>query len=137
LEPKDKAQWHLYVVVCSDGSYYTGIAKDVDKRIQTHNSGRGSKYTASHGPVRLVYQEPQRDYSQALRREFQIKTLSKSRKERLILGEALAAPLAKAKMSFQRHQKRKVKAPFPSPDPISPKGRIRRKPKRRIRKPPG
>lgn len=110
MKPKSKDQWSLYVAECADGSYYTGIAKDVGKRIETHNSGKGSKYTATHRPVKLVFQEPQADYSAALRREYQVKTLSKNRKVRFVSGEKLPKPARKARMSFQRNQKRK--APF-------------------------
>jgi putative endonuclease len=104
---RKKAEWSLYVAECADGTYYTGIAKDVEKRIETHNSGKGSKYTAAHGPVTLIFQEPQGDYSTALRREYQVKTLSKERKIRFIAGEPLSRPAKKAKMTFQR--KKKVK----------------------------
>ncbi len=102
-----KAEWSLYVAECADGSYYTGIAKDVEKRLETHNSGKGSKYTATHGPVKLVFQEPQGDYSTALRREYQVKTLSKERKIRFVAGEKLCRPAKKAKMTFQRKKKAK------------------------------
>jgi putative endonuclease len=102
-----KAAWHLYVAECADGSYYTGIAKDVEARIDTHNRGKGSKYTATHRPVKLLFQEPQADYSAALRREYQIKTLSKERKTRFVAGETLPLPAKKSKMSFQRKKRRK------------------------------
>lgn len=100
-----KAEWSLYIAECADGTYYTGIAKDVEKRVETHNSGKGSKYTAAHGPVKLIFQEPQGDYSTALRREYQVKTLSKKRKIRLVAGEKLSRPAKKAKMTFQRKTK--------------------------------
>lgn len=102
-----KEGWQLYVAECADGTYYTGIAKDVEKRIEAHNSGKGAKYTATHGPVKLVFQEPQASYSAALRREYQVKTLPKERKIRFAQGEKLKRPPRKAKMSFQRNQKRK------------------------------
>jgi putative endonuclease len=102
---KRKDSWSLYIVECADGSYYTGIAKDVQKRIETHNSGKGSKYTATHAPVKLLFQEAQRDYSAALRREYQIKRLPKNRKIRFAAGEPLPRPRKKAKMSFQRGKK--------------------------------
>ncbi|HTC19389.1 MAG TPA: GIY-YIG nuclease family protein [bacterium] len=94
----------MYVAECVDGSYYTGIAKDITRRIETHNAGKGSKYTATHRPVKLVFQEPQADYSAALRREYQIKSLSKVRKVRFVSGETLPKPPKKAKMSFQRRR---------------------------------
>lgn len=95
---------------CADGSYYTGIAKDIERRIETHNSGKGSKYTAAHGPVKLIFQEPQGDYSTALRREYQVKTLSKERKIRFIAGEKLRRPAKKSKMTFQRKKKAKKRS---------------------------
>lgn len=100
-------RWSLYVAECADGSYYTGIAKDVEKRIEAHNTGKGAKYTATHGPVKLVFQETQADYSTALRREYQIKTLPKKRKVRFVSGETLPPPAKKSKMSFQRKKRRK------------------------------
>ena len=99
---RKKAEWSLYIAECTDGTYYTGIAKDVEKRVETHNSGKGSKYTAAHGPVKLIFQEPQGNYSTALRREYQVKTLSKKRKISFIAGEKLSKPAKKAKMTFQR-----------------------------------
>jgi putative endonuclease len=102
---KRKAEWSLYVAECADGSYYTGIAKDVDKRIESHNQGKGAKYTATHGPVTLVFQEPQANYSAALRREYQVKTLSKERKVKFVGGEKLPKPARKGKMTFQRNQR--------------------------------
>lgn len=99
--------WFLYVAECVDGSYYTGITKDVEKRIETHNAGKGSKYTAVHRPIKLVFQEPQADYSAALRREYQIKRLPKARKVGFVSGEALPRPRKKSKMTFQRKKRKK------------------------------
>jgi putative endonuclease len=107
LKRRTQAKWSLYIVECVDGSYYTGIAKNVEKRIESHNSGKGAKYTATHGPVKLVFQEPQGDYSTALRREYQVKSLSKERKKRFVAGGKLARPKRKAKMTFQRSQPKK------------------------------
>jgi len=107
LARKTKDLWHLYIAECADGTYYTGITKDVEKRIETHNSGKGSKYTATHRPVRLVFQEPQGDYSTALKREYQIKRLPKDRKALFAAGEPLPRPPKKAKMTFQRIRRRK------------------------------
>jgi len=110
MKKKPSENWHLYVAECADGTYYTGIAKDVEKRIAAHNAGKGSKYTATHRPVKAVFQEPQADYSAALRREFQVKSLPKKRKIKFISGEALPFPAPKAKMSFQKNQRRKPKS---------------------------
>lgn len=107
MRKKRQAEWHLYIAECADGSYYTGITKDVEARIDTHNAGKGSKYTATHGPVKLLFQEPQADYSAALRREYQVKRLSKERKVLFAAGETLQGPAKKSKMTFQRKKRRK------------------------------
>jgi len=77
--------WYVYMVRCSDGSLYTGIAKDVEKRVAEHNSEKtGAKYTKSRRPVRLVYREAVASRSEASRRELAIKRLNKKQKEALI-----------------------------------------------------
>lgn len=65
---------------CGDGSLYTGITTDVSRRLKTHQSGKGAKYTRSHLPVKLVYQECTGDKSAALRREMEIKRLPREKK---------------------------------------------------------
>lgn len=76
--------WKLYILRCSDGSLYTGITTDVEKRITTHNAGKGAKYTRSRKPVELVYSEECTDHSTALKREIEIKALSREEKLKLI-----------------------------------------------------
>jgi len=76
--------YFCYIVECADGTYYTGWSTDPVRRTRVHNSGRGAKYTRQHGPVRLVYVEPQPDRSQAMKREIAIKGYTRARKERLI-----------------------------------------------------
>jgi predicted GIY-YIG superfamily endonuclease len=76
--------WHVYILRCADGTFYTGIAKDVDRRCRQHNDGKASRYTRSRRPTRLVYQEPQPDQAAALRREAAIKALSRREKATLI-----------------------------------------------------
>ena len=76
--------WYLYMVECRDGTLYTGITDDVARRIAMHNSGKGAKYTRGRGPVVLRYQETCGTYSEALRREIQIKKLSRQEKFSLI-----------------------------------------------------
>ena len=76
--------WHVYIIECSDGSLYTGITNDLDKRITTHNDGRGAKYTKSRRPVRLRYSEPAADRKNASQREYAIKSLRKAAKIHLI-----------------------------------------------------
>lgn len=79
-------QWHLYILRCADGTLYTGIAVDVEKRFAAHAAGKGAKYTRGRGPLTLLYQEACGDHPQALRRERQIKKLPRREKERLISG---------------------------------------------------
>ncbi len=76
--------WFLYIVECADASYYTGITTDIDRRIDEHNTGKGAKYTQGRGPVSVVYTEKFEDRSQASKREFEIKTLTKEQKKKLI-----------------------------------------------------
>lgn len=77
-------QWYLYIVECSDGSLYTGITDNLERRMEAHNSGKGAKYTRGRGPVQLRYQETLSSHSEALRREIQIKRLKKPEKLALI-----------------------------------------------------
>ncbi len=74
----------VYIVRCADGTYYTGWAVDVARRVAQHNAGRGARYTRTHGPVILVYQEEVSDRKSAMRREAAIKHWPRERKERLI-----------------------------------------------------
>lgn len=76
--------WFVYVIRCIDDSLYTGIAKDVDRRLEQHNAGTASRYTRSRLPVSLEYQEEQPNQSMALKRELAIKALSRKAKEALI-----------------------------------------------------
>ena len=80
--------YYVYILRCSDGTLYTGIATDVSRRAAVHNSGKGAKYTRSRRPVTVVYQEPQPDRSAALKREFEIKQLSRPQKLQLIAAQA-------------------------------------------------
>ncbi len=75
-----------YIVECSDGTLYTGWAVDAEKRLKAHNSGRGASYTKTRRPVKLVYVEPQPDYSTAMKRELAIKSLTREKKLALIEG---------------------------------------------------
>ena len=83
-KPRDK--WMVYILRCSDGSYYTGITKDLDRRLKMHNQGKASRYTRTRRPVRLCYQEACLGRAMSLTRECQIKSLPRSKKEELIAG---------------------------------------------------
>lgn len=76
--------WYLYILRCKDGSLYTGITTDVEKRLEQHRSGKGAKYTRGRAPLELVYSEKCGDHSAALKREIQIKALSRIQKQLLI-----------------------------------------------------
>jgi putative endonuclease len=76
--------YSCYIVRCSDGTYYCGISNDVTRRILVHNSGRGSKYVRGRLPVVLVYVERCGNKSDALRREYEIKRMSRLQKGVLI-----------------------------------------------------
>jgi predicted GIY-YIG superfamily endonuclease len=76
--------WFVYILCCTDGTFYTGITRDVGRRCRQHNEGTASRYTRSRRPVRLVYQERQADQSAALRREAAIKAMSHREKEAIV-----------------------------------------------------
>ncbi|KEO85054.1 GIY-YIG nuclease family protein [Tumebacillus flagellatus] len=78
---------YVYLLECKDGSLYTGIANDLNKRIREHRTGRGAKYTRGRGPLHLRYVELQLDKGDALRREREIKKMS--RRQKLLLLETL------------------------------------------------
>jgi putative endonuclease len=73
-----------YIVECSDGTLYTGWARDVRARVKAHNAGRGARYTRTRRPVRLSYWERQPSRAAAMRRERQLKRLSRAKKLALI-----------------------------------------------------
>jgi len=75
--------YYVYILLCGDGTLYTGITDNVERRVAVHNSGRGAKYTRSRLPVRAVYREQAADKSAALRRELAIKRLSRAEKLKL------------------------------------------------------
>ena len=77
----------VYILRCSDGSYYVGHTDNVELRLARHNSGRGAAWTAARLPVQLVYRESCDDQTSAVRRETQIKKWSRAKKESLIAGD--------------------------------------------------
>ncbi len=82
---KSKADaWFVYILRCADGSLYTGITKDMDRRCEQHNAGTASRYTRGRLPASVVYQEAQATQSLALKREAAIKAMSRQAKESLI-----------------------------------------------------
>lgn len=75
---------YTYIVKCSDKTFYTGWTNDLKKRIEMHNSGKGAKYTKARLPVELVYYEAFDTREEAMSREWHIKRLSRSEKQKLI-----------------------------------------------------
>ncbi len=78
--------WLFYIVRCKDGSLYSGITNNIEHRIKEHNRGSGAKYTFSRRPVKLVYSEKCDNISEARKRETQVKSWARIKKERLIVG---------------------------------------------------
>ena len=81
---KRKATYYVYILQCRNGTYYTGSTKDLEKRIELHNKGRGAKFLRGKGPVRLVYAKTYSYYKNVLRAERNIKHLSRRRKDELV-----------------------------------------------------
>lgn len=77
-------QYYVYLAECSDGSLYCGYTDDLQKREVAHNEGKGAKYTTSRLPVTFVYNEACETKSAALKREYEIKQLTKEQKHALI-----------------------------------------------------
>ncbi|WP_125761148.1 GIY-YIG nuclease family protein [Companilactobacillus hulinensis] len=78
---KDYSDYYVYILLCSDKTFYIGTSNDVEKRVATHNAGKGAKYTKTRRPVKLMYFENLHDKSEALRREIELKKYSRAKKE--------------------------------------------------------
>lgn len=85
---EDSSPWALYILRCGDGSFYTGVTTDIERRFREHEKGRASRYTRTHRPVVLVYREECGTRSQALSRECAVKSLGRQAKEDLVAGGA-------------------------------------------------
>ena len=72
---------YTYMLRCKDNTYYTGYTNDLEKRVKAHNAGKGAKYTKGRRPVELVYYEEYEDKHSAMRREWEIKQMSRNEKE--------------------------------------------------------
>jgi len=76
--------WHVYLLSCSDGTLYCGMSNNLQKKLSTHNSGKGARYTRARLPVFLVYSEEVGSLSEAMIREHAIKKLTRMQKFALI-----------------------------------------------------
>ena len=76
--------YYIYILECCDGTYYTGYTNDIEKRLRAHHDKKGAKYTKGRTPVTLVYKESFDSKTEALKREYAIKRLSRNDKKKLI-----------------------------------------------------
>jgi putative endonuclease len=96
--PPPQKPWSLYILECEDGSFYTGISPDPQKRFEAHKNRRGARYTKMHPPLRILVTEVVGTYSLALRREYQVKLLHKPGKLKYINDPStIPMPAATAK----------------------------------------
>lgn len=75
---------YCYILECADGTYYTGWTTDPKRRVKQHNKGVGARYTKTRRPVRLVYLEPQKNRTDAMKRELAIKKMKRFQKSKLV-----------------------------------------------------
>jgi putative endonuclease len=106
IEPTDDTKFTawMYILECSDGSYYVGSTKDLDFRSSEHQAGKGAKYTSRRLPVKLVYSEEYERVVNAYAREKQIQNWSRAKREALINGKLEILPQP-AKKDFARNRK--------------------------------
>ena len=95
--PADKpaaveAPWFVYILECNDGSLYTGVTNNIERRVQQHNDGDGARYTRSRRPVRLRYHETCESRSAALLRECALRLLSRKEKDALLAKHDATKP---------------------------------------------
>lgn len=83
--------WNVYILQCADGTLYTGITNDLERRLAEHRTGKGAKYTKGRGPLRLVYQEACQNRGLASKRENQIKGLDRQAKLSLVAANSTSA----------------------------------------------
>ena len=76
--------WFVYILLCSDGTLYTGSSPDPHQRFKHHKLGKGGRYTRSHKPIRIVYTEQLDSKSAALKREVEVKAWSREKKIRIL-----------------------------------------------------
>lgn len=76
--------WYVYILLCEDGSFYTGYSNNPQKRFSDHKNGKGGHYTRSHKPIKQIYLEKLSTKSEALKRERQIKSWSRSKKNEIL-----------------------------------------------------
>lgn len=75
---------YTYILKCADGTLYTGWTNDIEKRLKAHNAGKGAKYTKGRRPVQLVYSEEFETREEAMKREYEIKQMTRKRKRSIV-----------------------------------------------------
>ena len=83
-----RERWFLYILECSDGTFYTGITKNIERRLKAHNEGKGATFTRVRRPVKVIYQEKLKSRAQALIREYAVKALPRKKKEELVASRS-------------------------------------------------
>lgn len=96
---RGREKWHLYILRCNDGSLYTGVTKDIERRLARHNAGMASRFTRVRRPVKLVYSESLRGHGKALVRECAVKALPRGRKEALIESASAKGALPQSRLA--------------------------------------
>jgi putative endonuclease len=95
---------YMYILKCSDGSYYTGSTNDLERRLWQHQNGEGALYTKNRLPVELVYYEEYERIDYAFYREKQVKDWSRKKKEALIEGKLEELPKLAKKVWKKKNQ---------------------------------
>lgn len=76
--------WFIYILLCEDGSLYTGCSNNIEQRFSDHKNGKGGRYTRSHKPIKIIYQEKSPTHSEALKRESEIKSWNREKKIKIL-----------------------------------------------------
>lgn len=108
------------MLVCRDGSIYTGVTTDVDRRVRQHNEGTGARYTRSRRPVRLAFTEPCGGRGDALRRELALKALSHDEKRLMILAAEARTPASRKTAAHAQGSRRTTRQVKSSSSPRAP-----------------
>lgn len=95
---EDNGSYYVYILSCSDGSFYTGLTRDLDRRLAEHGAGRGARWTSRRLPVEIVFFLDGLSYQSAREVEQYIKSLNRSRKRRLIAHEPRMMVLVKKRI---------------------------------------
>ena len=95
---------YVYILLCKDGSYYTGYARNVKRRVKRHKKGQGARYTKMHEPEKIVYVEEFDSRSEAMKREREIKSLSHNKKQQLADSHEKSRALPRHCNRSQQHR---------------------------------